>query len=165
MRRFIPDLSELTFALVILVMLAALPPVSAAGPIQRQTVGVSRLARTADAIVLTSCDSDGAAWSGDPPIIVTRYRCRVERAFKGQAADPVMVQVLGGRMGKVSMDASAGAKLTPGTSMVLMLRRSQFGPYYVVAGGTSGALPVTGPLGKRRVRGMALDDFARWVNQ
>ncbi|HUI27681.1 MAG TPA: hypothetical protein VL403_16480 [Candidatus Kryptonia bacterium] len=120
------------------------------------------LARSADTIVLCACDAGVSSWNDTPRIIVTRHQCRVEQAFKGQPADMITVQVLGGRVGDVAMGSSATVSLAPGGDVVLMLRHSQFGPYHVVAGGADGVLPVS-PAPQRTVRGMSLPDFARWV--
>jgi hypothetical protein len=130
-----------------------------------QTPAVGALARTADAVVLTSCDDGVSQWTGDPAIIVTRHQCRVEQAFKGRPGDSVTVQVLGGRVGDVTMDASAGSSVPAGVDAVLLLRRSHFGNYYVIAGGAAGVLPVTGARERRTVSGMSLDAFSRLVNQ
>jgi hypothetical protein len=127
------------------------------------TDSVLGLAQTADAIVLTSCDDGASRWTGDPPIIVTRHQCRVERAFKGQPGDTISVQVLGGRVGDVTMNASTGLSVGPGVDAVLLLRRSEFGPYYVIAGGSAGVLPVTGARERRSVQGMSLEAFGHWV--
>jgi len=118
------------------------------------------LLRAADAVVLAHCDAGVSAWEGSPPIIVTRHQCAVERLFRGAAASSVTVAVLGGQVGGVGMQASAGATMTAADS-VLLLRHSAFDDYFVIAGGTAGQLPVTTVAGERRVRGMSLDAFAR----
>ena len=129
------------------------PPASAAA-----------LVRDADAVVLCACDAGVSSWNDSPHIIVTRHSCRVEQAFKGQPADTVTVQVLGGRVGDVTMGSSASVSLASGADVVLMLRRSQFGAYQVIAGGSDGVLPVS-KTPQRTVRGMSLPDFARWVSE
>ena len=146
--------------LVLGTMLAV--PVLAA-QLQAEAVHLTDLARVADTVVLTRCDTGASAWTGDPPIIVTRHQCRVARVFRGQPAEAVTVQVLGGRVGDVSMAASAGGALTADADMVLLLQRSEFGPYYVITGGASGALVVSGGPAHPAVAGMTLDEFARLV--
>jgi len=131
---------------------------------QQHVADLSALVRSADAVVLSRCDTPTSSWTGDPPIIVTRHACRIEQTFKGDAGAAVTVQTLGGRVGDVTMSASAGATLTAGTDFVLLLQRSTFGDYYVVAGGADGALPVSGAYAQRVVSGMSLDNFARWVH-
>ncbi|MBI1815218.1 MAG: hypothetical protein HYR72_09595 [Deltaproteobacteria bacterium] len=123
------------------------------------------LVRSADAVALSRCDRGVSSWSGDPPIIVTRQQCRVVRAFKGQPAEQISVQTLGGQVGDVSMSASAGAAIAPDTDAVLLLRRSEFGAYYVVNGGAAGALSVAGGYTAPTVDGRSFDDFARWVEE
>ena len=131
---------------------------------QARLAAVADLARAADAIVLTTCDAGESRWTGEPPIIVTAHQCRVERAFKGQPEQVVTVQVLGGTVGTAGMASSASVSLAAGADTVLLLRRSQFGNYYVISGGAGGALPVVRRAQQRTVRGMSLDDFGRWVN-
>jgi hypothetical protein len=121
------------------------------------------LVRSADAVALSRCDRGTSSWSGDPPIIVTRQQCRIARAFKGQPAEQISVQTLGGQVGDVSMSASVGAAIAPDTDAVLLLRRSEFGAYYVVNGGAAGALPVAGGYATPTIDGRSFDDFARWV--
>ena len=123
------------------------------------------LARAADAVVLGRCEVGTSAWEGTPSIIITRHQCSVERTFKGAPENQITVAVLGGRVGDVSMGASAGARITPATDSVMLLQRSAFGPYYVVTGGTAGLLPVVTVGSERTVRGMSLDAFAHAVQQ
>lgn len=134
----------------------------AAGGQQSTAASTAALARSADTIVLGSCDAGVSSWSDDSRVIVTRHLCHVEQAFKGQPSDTLTVQVLGGRVGDIEMGSSASISLSPGADVVLLLRRSQFGSYHVVAGGADGVLSVSAAP-QRTVRGMSLSDFAHWV--
>ncbi|HVN84107.1 MAG TPA: hypothetical protein VMW17_04590 [Candidatus Binatia bacterium] len=131
---------------------------------QARPAAVADLARSADTIVLTACDAGASRWLDEPHIIVTAHSCHVERAFKGQTDQVVTVQVLGGTVGTTGMISSGSVSLTAGADLVLMLQRSRFGDYYVVAGGAGGVLPVARRVGQRTVRGMSLDDFSHWVD-
>ncbi len=152
--------------LVVAVVLlgTALAAPALAGQLRADAVRLAELAQAADAVVLTRCAAGTSAWTGDPPIIVTRHQCRVTRVFRGQPAETVSVQVLGGRLGDQSMAASAGGAVTVDADMVLLLRRSEFGPYYIITGGASGALVVSGGPAHPAVAGMPLDEFARRVS-
>jgi hypothetical protein len=132
-----------------------------AGQVRGHTL--ASLVRNAEAVVLARCDPSASEWDGDPPIIVTRHHCRIEQAFKGDPGTTVTVQTLGGRVGDVTMTASAGATLAGDAAFVLLLQRSAFGDYFVVAGGADGALRVSGAYAQRAVAGMPLETFGRWV--
>jgi hypothetical protein len=146
---------------------AALLVLAAASPaLSGQDLPVPGQAATAgqgDSLVLASCDSGISQWSGDPPVIVTRHRCLVERTFLGATQTSITLQVLGGQIGEVSMGASAGAVLPPSADVVLRVRASEFGSYYVLVGGQFGALPVSGVGSQRKVGGVSLDEFERGV--
>jgi hypothetical protein len=159
-------MSVRTFLLGVAALLALLPAVTrraVAGQARRAAAPVA-VARSAEMIVLGNCEVGTSLWTGDPPIIVTQHQCHVERTFKGGPAETVTVQVLGGRVGDVTMDSSASVRLTPGADVVLLLRHSQFGPYAVVAGGARGVLPVVRTAQQRSVHGMSLADFGSWVS-
>lgn len=155
-----PFTARWPFALVLL--LGAAHVVAAwAGQVRPDTVRLKDLLNVADAVVLTRCDPGTSAWTGDPPIIVTEHRCHVSRVFKGDPADSISIHVLGGQVGDVGMAASAGGGVSTDADMVLLLQRSQFGPYYVIAGGARGVMRVSGSPERPTVAGLTLDDFAR----
>ncbi len=132
-----------------------------AGQLRPDAVRLKNLLDAADTVVLTRCDAGTSTWSGSPPIIITEHRCHVSQVFKGESADAISVHVLGGQVGDVGMAASAGGGVSADIDMVLLLQRSQFGAYYVIAGGASGAMRVSGGPQHPTVAGMTLDDFAR----
>jgi hypothetical protein len=122
------------------------------------------LAAQSDAVVHGVCSSASSEWDESGRFIVTTVRLRMRRSFKGDAAGPLTVKVLGGSVDGVRMEASHGAALSEGEEAVLFLQQSQFGPYYVVAGGEAGKLPVQSgnASGEAAVHGtLSLDDFAR----
>jgi len=112
---------------------------------------VRELAREADVVMLGECVHEEAQWSADGRVIVTRATLRAKRLMKGTAGDEVVVQVLGGTVGDVSMGASHGATIAPGEEAVFFLRRSSRGSYHVVHGGNAGKLALE-PQKRGRVR-------------
>jgi len=77
-------------------------------------------------------------------IIVTTLEFRPNRFFKGDLARTLTIKTLGGRVGDESLQASHGASLAAGEQALLFLKRSEFGPYFVVVGGESGKLAIDG---------------------
>ncbi len=150
------------FAAVLLLGAAHIAPVWA-GQMRPDAARLSELLNVADTVVLTRCDPGTSTWTGDPPIIVTEHRCHVSRVFKGQPADSISIHVLGGQVGDVGMAASAGGDVSAAAEMVLLLQHSRFGAYYVITGGASGAIRVSGSPENPTAAGMPLDDFARLV--
>ncbi|MBI4516078.1 MAG: hypothetical protein HY699_09725 [Deltaproteobacteria bacterium] len=127
---------------------------------------LQQLVRAADTVVLAHCDSGESKWADAPPIIVTRRQCQVERAFKGSTGATLTLQTLGGRVGDVVMGSSAlTASVPANVAVVLLLRRSQFGSHYVLAGGAGAAVALAYSAGQYTIHGMALEDFARWAGQ
>lgn len=100
------------------------------------------LARQADVIALGECAAEASRWSDDGGIITTSVQFRLQRVFKGALTRAVTVKTLGGRVGDESMTASHGASLAAGELVLLFLKRSEFGDYYVVAGGELGKVVV-----------------------
>jgi hypothetical protein len=141
-----------------------------AAPARAQDRSLHRLAtlvKEADAIVLGTCESAVSTWDERHRFIATRATVRTSRQFKGTIGDTVTVQTLGGQVGDVGMVASHGASLAAGEPAVLFLRRSQYGPYFVIWGGEDGKLPVrASPSGAVTIgagASMDLDGFAAWV--
>ena len=109
------------------------------------------LAQSADVIVSGECASERSAWDDGASVITTTIEFRPHRFYKGDLARSLTIKTLGGRVGDDSMEASHGASLAAGQQVLLFLKRSEFGAYFVVAGGESGkieidgAAPFTGP--------------------
>jgi hypothetical protein len=146
---------------------AALLIAGAAGAAGLPMNRLATLAREADAILLGTCETSTATWDEQHRFIVTRSTVRSRRHFKGPAAETITVQTLGGTVGDVGMTASHAAALTRGERSILFLRRSQYGPYYVIWGGDDGKLPVRessdGTMTVGTAEPMDLDGFAAWV--
>ena len=104
---------------------------------------LGNIARRADVIVLGRCLATDSHWDGDGRVIVTDVTFTVERSFKGDVARQIDVRTLGGRVGEIGMGASQGSFFAPGARMVALLRRSRFGPYFVIAAPQGSALAVT----------------------
>lgn len=100
------------------------------------------LARQADVIALGECASETSSWNDEGNLITTAVQVRLNRVFKGAVTRAVTVKTLGGRVGDESMAASHGASLAAGEQVLLFLKRSEFGDYYVVAGGEPGKVVV-----------------------
>ena len=141
-----------------------------ARPARAQDRSLGRLAtlvNEADAIVLGTCESAVSTWDEHHHFIVTRSTVRTRRQFKGMTDETVTVQTLGGTIGDEGMVASHGASLRQGEPAVLFLKRSQYGPYFVIWGGEDGKLQVEESPSGAAVIGagtpMDLDSFAAWV--
>jgi hypothetical protein len=122
------------------------------------------LAAQSDAVVHGICSSASSEWDESGRFIVTTVQLRTRRSFKGDASGPLTLKVLGGTVDGLRMQASHGATLTEGEEAVLFLQQSQFGSYYVVAGGEAGKLPVLSgsTSAQASVYGtLSLDDFGR----
>jgi hypothetical protein len=129
---------------------------------------VRQLARSADVVALGVCRSTESAWDKQHRFIETTIHFLPTRSFKGVATGPLTVKVLGGRVGEEGMTASHSTTMARGEEAVLFLRRSQFGSYFVVAGGPKGKLPVRRDVrtGQRLIRGtVSLDDFDKLISE
>jgi hypothetical protein len=102
--------------------------------------GWAGLARTADVIVAGECAAERSSWDQGSGVIVTTIEFRPQRFYKGEPARVLTIKTLGGRVGDESMAASHGASLAGGEQVLLFLKRSEFGDYFVVAGGEAGKL-------------------------
>jgi hypothetical protein len=125
------------------------------------------LARGADVIALGVCLSTESAWDAQHRFIETTIRFQPTRSFKSVATAPLTVKMLGGQVGAEGMTASHSTTMAVSEEAVLFLRRSQFGSYFVVAGGPNGKLPVRrdARTGQRLIRGtMSLDDFDKLIS-
>jgi hypothetical protein len=113
------------------------PPFAGAGD-------APRFGATADAdvIVLGECAAERSEWDESASLITTTVEIRPLRFYKGEPSDRLTVKTLGGRVGGESMSASHGATLHAGEQVLLFLRRSELGDYYVVAGGEAGKVKV-----------------------
>jgi hypothetical protein len=103
--------------------------------------GWDELAAQSDIIAVGECADESSGWE-DQGLITTTVRFRLHRVFKGSVSRALTVKVLGGRVGDESMSASHGATLAAGEQVVLFLKHSEFGDYYVVAGGEQGKVVV-----------------------
>jgi len=103
-----------------------------------------RLASSADVIVLGECAAERDGWDESGGLITTTIQFRTHRFYKGEIAPTLTIKTLGGSVGDESMSASHGASLAAGEQVLLFLKRSEFGPYYVVAGGEAGKVRVEG---------------------
>jgi hypothetical protein len=123
-----------------------------------------QIAAGADAIMQGTCTSASSHWDDEHRFIVTDVQFEPSRSFKGEMAGPLTVRVLGGRVGDIGMDASHGATLSDGEQVVLLLQRSRFGSYFVIAGGEAGKLAVEVDAATNEPvveGGVSLDDLAR----
>lgn len=132
-----------------------------------QDAALSVIAERSDAIVLARCVETRSHWDEDARVIVTDVTLDVERSFKGGAATTIAVRTLGGRVGPVGMEASHTARFAPGARVVALLRRSRFGPYFVITSTRTGVLRVVDDPGGDHVAVgggvMGLDDLATWL--
>jgi len=103
-----------------------------------------RLASDADVIVAGECAAERSSWDDVAGIIVTTIEFQPRRFYKGELARTLTIKTLGGRVGDQSMAASHGASLASGEQVLLFLKRSEFGPYFVVAGGDEGKVQIEG---------------------
>jgi hypothetical protein len=111
-----------------------------------------RLASAADVIVLGECAAERGGRNDG--LITTTIEFRAHRFYKGELEPTLTIKVLGGSLGDESMSASHGASLAAGEQVLLFLKRSEFGPYYVVAGGEAGKVRVvTSMAGTRPTQG------------
>jgi len=125
------------------------------------------LAAPADVVALGTCMTADSAWDEQHRLIVTTVKFHATRYLKGAAGGTLTVRVLGGTVGNDGMRASHAATLGVGEEALLFLRRSQFGPYFVIWGGVDGKMPVTldALTGTRRVGpGLSVDEFSRRLN-
>jgi hypothetical protein len=106
----------------------------------------SRLVDAADVIVLGECAAEASGWDETAGFITTTIQFRAQRFYKGAITPTLTIKTLGGSVGDESMAASHGASLAAGEQVLLFLQRSEFGPYYVVAGGETGKLVVDNPI-------------------
>lgn len=100
------------------------------------------MAQRADLVAAGECTSESSGWN-EHGFITTTVRFRLLRVFKGPLREEVTVKTLGGRVGSESMTASHGATLAAGEVVLLFLTRSEFGDYFVVAGGDQGKIAIT----------------------
>ncbi|MBP1687352.1 MAG: hypothetical protein H6Q33_3495 [Deltaproteobacteria bacterium] len=129
---------------------------------------VVRLANTADVVALGVCVSSESAWDAQHRFIETTIRFQPTRSFKGVAAGPLTIKVLGGQIGTEGMTVSHSTTMAVREEAVLFLQRSRFGAYFVVAGGPNGKLPVQRDphTGRRLIRGtLSLDDFEQLITR
>jgi hypothetical protein len=119
-----------------IVSLASLSPAGAQLP-----EPLAALAREADLVVLGECASEHAEWNADS-FIATTIELRIHRVFKGEVTPLVAVKTLGGTLDGETVSASHGATLAAGERVVLFLKRSAYGPYYVIAGGEQGRVVI-----------------------
>jgi hypothetical protein len=102
----------------------------------------TRLIRQADVIVTAECVNERSGWDDMSGLIVTTLEVRPRRFYKGELARTLTVKTLGGRVGDDSMAASHGATLAGGEQVLLFLKQSEFGSYFVVVGGEAGKVDV-----------------------
>jgi hypothetical protein len=136
--RFAKRFNRSLVASVISSLLACVLPAAAQDQMAESWAG---LAREADLIALGECASEHAAWSDDN-FIATTVQFRLHRIFKGDVTPVVTVKTLGGTLGDETVTASHGATLAAGEPVLLFLKRSQFGSYYVIVGGEEGKVTV-----------------------
>ncbi len=151
-----------TLLILLAFPLAVRPAYSAEGLGAR----AAQLAREADTVALGTCESAQTSWDEEHRFIVTTVQFRPSQTFKGAAAKTLTVKLLGGEVGNEGMNASHSATLAAGEETLLFLRRSQFGPYYVVWGGADGKLAVHADAasGTRLIGGtLPLDAFGQWL--
>lgn len=100
------------------------------------------VAQRSDAVVLARCIDTRSDWDPSGRVIVTDATLAVERTIMGRADSRITLRTLGGRVGPVGMGASHAPTLAPGARVVAWLRRSRFGPYFVITSAAAGPLAV-----------------------
>jgi len=126
----------------IALLLALICPLAAAAADDAASKFVN-LAAQSDVVAVGTCMTAESAWDEPHRLIVTTVQFHPTRYLKGAAGDAVTIRVLGGSVGNDSMRASHAATLSAGENALLFLSRSQFGPYFVIAGGEGGKLPIS----------------------
>jgi hypothetical protein len=124
------------------------------------------IAQRSDVVVLARCIETHSHWDEDARVIVTDVTLAVERWFKGGEEKMVTVRTLGGRVGTVGMGASHATRFAPNTRIVALLRRSRFGPYFVMTSSAAGPLAVAdGPRGPQIAVGVEMMDIEQLADR
>src|ERR1700709_185571 len=118
-----------TQTIVIATFIAALTPLTAAAANRRQNY--DELAASSDKVLLGTVGVKSSHW-GEDSRIYTDVVVSPDVTIKGAEEGAVVVQMLGGTVGDITMSVSDGPELAEGESVVVFLKRER--DHFVVAG-------------------------------
>lgn len=110
-----------------LVLLAALAAVPLEATSLRR-LGLEQLTRDHDRAVVAEVVSALSYWNAERTMILTDYEIRPRETAKGEAAESLVVTLLGGTVGSTTTLIVAGAELVPGKSYLLFLNEEGLTP-------------------------------------
>lgn len=87
-------------------------------------MSVERLTEASSRVVMAQAQDSWTELSADKKLIYTVTRFAVQKAYKGQPAETVLVRTMGGRMGNVEQKVSGVRSWRSGERAVLFLRES-----------------------------------------
>lgn len=87
-------------------------------------MSVERLTEASSRVVMAQAQDSWTEMSRDGKLIYTVTRFAVQKAYKGEAAETVLVRSMGGRMGNIEQKLSGVRSWRSGEKAVLFLRES-----------------------------------------
>jgi len=106
-------------------------PLSPARATTLEHMSVAQMARASQEIVRARCVGNSVGW--DEGEIWTFTTFRVEEVWRGHAAGPITVRLLGGRTGQLTSLVAGVPRFLPGEEVVLFLQRTSRGDFSIVS--------------------------------
>jgi hypothetical protein len=87
-------------------------------------MSVERLTQASSKVLMGEAQDSWTEWSSDQKLIYTVTRFQVQKAYKGEAVDTVLVRTMGGRIGNIEQKVAGVRTWHPGEKAVLFLHES-----------------------------------------